>query len=142
MLAGDKMGILFPTDAWVKALQEVVNHSAEYREAARDFEADFLFVVEPVKPGEGAVYFYLDLSHGTCRAAYEVMDGVLPKAGFTIRAPKAVWKKVILKQLDPIQGMITNQLKLKGNMVVMMKNVKPAKVLVECATYVETSFED
>jgi putative sterol carrier protein len=88
------------------------------------------------------VYFYLDLWHGACREAYEVMDGVLPKAGFTITAPKAVWKKVILKQLDPIQGMITNQLKLKGNMVVMMKNVKSAKVLVECATCVDTAFED
>ena len=57
-----------------------------------------------------------------------------------IRAPAAVWKKVVLKQLDPMQGMITNQLKLKGNMVVMMKNVKAAKILVECATLVDTSF--
>ena len=136
------MSALFPTDAWVKALMEVVNHSEAYHEAARDFEADFVFIVEPVTPGDAPVYFYLDLSHGFCRAAYEVMDGVLPKAGFTISAPKKVWKKVILKQLDPMQGMITNQLKLKGNMVVMMKNVKSAKVLVECATFVDTSFED
>jgi putative sterol carrier protein len=136
------MSLLFATDAWVKALMEVVNHSEAYHEAAKDFEGDFVFVVEPATPGGSPVYFYLDLWHGACRAAYEVKDGILPKAAFTIRAPAAVWKKVIFKQLDPMQGMITNQLKLKGNMVVMMKNVKSAKVLVECATYVETAFED
>jgi len=134
------MSLLFATDAWVKALMEVVNRSAAYHEAARDFEGDFVFVVEPAAVGGTPVYLYLDLWHGACRTAYEVMDGNPPKAAFTIRAPAAVWKKVVLKQLDPMQGMITNQLKLKGNMVVMMKNVKAAKILVECATLVDTSF--
>jgi len=134
------MSLLFATDAWVKALMKVVNHSEAYHEAAKDFEGDFVFVVEPAAAGGTPVYFYLDLWHGACRTAYEVVDGNPPKAAFTIRAPAAVWKKVVLKQLDPMQGMITNQLKLKGNMVVMMKNVKAAKILVECATLVDTSF--
>ena len=51
-----------------------------------------------------------------------------------------MWKKVIEVKLDPIQGMMTRQLKLRGNMVKIMKAVKAAKELVNCCTMVESEF--
>jgi putative sterol carrier protein len=51
-----------------------------------------------------------------------------------------MWKKVLTKELDPIQALVTARLKLKGNMVMIMKNVKAAKELVESCTRVETEF--
>jgi len=50
------------------------------------------------------------------------------------------WKKVVLAQLDPIQALMTGQLKLKGNMVMVMKNVKAAQEIVRACTRIETEF--
>jgi putative sterol carrier protein len=48
---------------------------------------------------------------------------------------------VLAGKLDPVQGMVTRQLKLDGNLVKIMKNVKAAQELVRCATRVPTTFE-
>jgi putative sterol carrier protein len=134
------MSILFPSDAWVKALMEVLNKSAAYEDAAKTWEGDFYFVIEPGGSMTQPVTLYMDLWHGKCRDAYEVKDPAATTPAFRLNAPVANWKKVLLKQLDPIQGMITGQLKLKGNMAVIMKSVKAAKELVTCTTLVETEF--
>jgi putative sterol carrier protein len=55
-------------------------------------------------------------------------------------APLSSWRKVIAKELDPIQGLLTRRLKLKGNMAMIMRNVKAAQELVECCTHIETEF--
>ena len=44
------------------------------------------------------------------------------------------------KQLDPIQAMMTGQLKLRGNMAVIMRYVRAAKELVESCTRIPTIF--
>ena len=37
----------FPSDAWIKALMDDLNKSAAYAEAAKTWEGDFYFIVEP-----------------------------------------------------------------------------------------------
>lgn len=39
--------IKFATDEWIKALMEVINKSEAYAQAARNWEGDFYFIVEP-----------------------------------------------------------------------------------------------
>ena len=132
----------FPSDAWIKALMEELNKSAAYAEAAKTWEGDFYFVVEPGGSLTKAVLLYMDLWHGKCREAFEVADESVKKPVFRMSAPPATWKKVLTKKLDPIQGLMTGQLKLKGNMAMVMKSVKAAKELVEASTRVETEFPD
>ncbi len=134
------MAYKFPSDAWVKALMEDLNKSEAYAEAAKTWEGDFYFIVEPGGAQEKAVLLYMDLWHGKCRDAYEVTDESSKSPVFRMSAPVTTWKKVLTKQLDPIQGMVTGQLKLKGNMVMVMKSVKAAKELVESCTRVDTEF--
>jgi putative sterol carrier protein len=130
----------FPGDSWVKALMEDLNQSAAYAEAAKNWEGDFYFVVDPGGTLEKTVVLYMDLWHGKCREAFEVADESAKTPVFRMTAPVATWKKVLTKQLDPIQGLVTGQLKLKGNMAMVMKSVKAAKELVEGCTRVDTEF--
>ena len=130
----------FPSDAWIKALMEDLNKSVAYAEAAKTWEGDFYFIVEPGSGLDKTVILYMDLWHGNCRDAFEVADESAKTPVFRMSAPVAVWKKVLTKKLDPIQGMVTGQLKLKGNMAMVMKNVKAAKELVESCTRIETEF--
>jgi putative sterol carrier protein len=60
---------------------------------------------------------------------------------FKITADMEKWKKVLAGKLDPVQGMVTRQIKLDGNLVKIMKNVKAAQELVRCATRVPTVYE-
>ena len=134
------MAYKFPSDAWVRALMEDLNKSAAYAEAAQTWEGDFYFIVEPGGTLQKPVYLYMDLWHGKCREAFEVADESVRNPVFRMSAPVATWKKVLTKKLDPIQGLMTGQLKLKGNMAMVMKSVKAAKELVESSTRVETDF--
>ncbi len=134
------MSIPFPSDAWVKALMVEINKSADYAEAAKHWEGDFVFVVEQIDEQPQPLCLYMDLWHGQCREAALLADDTAKTPQFRLSAPLKTWKKVLLKQLDPLQGIMTGQLKLKGNMAAVLKNVKAAKVLVECCTLVPTMF--
>lgn len=134
------MAIKFPSDAWIKALMEKLNQSKAYQEAARNWEGDFYFVVQKSPGVPQDTYLYMDLWHGKCRDAYEVSSASQEKPEFTINAPLPTWKKVLDKKLDPIQGLVTRQLKLQGNLMKVMKAPKAAVELVNCATEVDTEW--
>ena len=136
------MTLKFPSDAWIKALMQELNRSEAYADAAKTWEGDFYFIIEPGGTVEKPLILYMDLWHGKCREAFEVTDESVKTPVFRLSAPLATWKKVLTRQLDPIQGLVTGQLKLKGNMAMVMKSVKAAKELVEASTRVDTEFLD
>ena len=134
------MAFRFPSDEWIKAMEEAVNNSEAYRKSATKWEGDFYFVCEPGPGLPEPKVLYIDLWHGEARSACEVADESEKAPEFVIRAPVATWRRVIEKKLDPIQGMITGQLKLSGTMSKIMRFPKAASELVNCATKVPTEF--
>jgi len=136
------MTIKFPTDEWIKALCEELNKSEAYAQAAATWEGDFYFIIEAGGSLPKPVYLYMDLWHGKCRSAGAVANPDEKKPEFVIAASLADWRKVIEKKLDPIQGMMTRKLKLKGNMMKIMKVPKAAAELVNCCTLVPTEFPE
>ncbi len=134
------MTITFPTDAWAKAMMDDLNESAAYLEAAKNWEGDFYFIVDPGGTLTEKAVLYMDLWHGKCRDACLVADPAEKTPAFRLSGPAATWKRVMTKQLDPMQAMMTGQLKLTGNMVMVMKNVRAAKELVESCTRIPTEF--
>src|SRR5579884_274241 len=78
---------------------------------------------------------------GECRKAmYSDSLENLPKAAFTYRGPYSNWRKLIDKQIDPIQGILTGKFKLEGSMMKIMRYTKAAKEMVNTATLVQTEF--
>jgi putative sterol carrier protein len=133
------MPIRFATEDWIKALMTELNQSDAYRAAAKDWEGDFYFVVNAGSL-PSPVYLYMDLWHGECRAAYAVAEPASKTPEFTIEASLPTWHKVVDKKLDPIQGLMTRQLKLTGPMIKVMKAPKAAMELVQCCTRIETEW--
>jgi putative sterol carrier protein len=136
------MAINFISDEWIQTLQKELNESEAYRQAARNWEGDFYFCVTPSSSGKEQSTFYMDLWHGECRDAFLVTDESARDPVFIMSAPLNVWKKVITKKLDIVQGLLTRQVKLKGNMAMIMRNVKAAQEIVECCTHIETEFPE
>jgi putative sterol carrier protein len=134
------MAYLFPSEEWVQAFVAEINKSAAYRKSATTWEGDFYFVVEPGPGIPQRAYMYLDLWHGEARSGRLVADSSEQKPEFVISATLPVWQKVLRKKLDPIQGMVTGQLKVKGTLPKIMRYTKAAIELVNCTTKVETDF--
>jgi len=134
------MGIKFATDEWGKALMAAVNSSEAYAKAAAHWEGDFYFITTAGQGVPQDTYLYLDLWHGKARDAYVVADPSSKQVAFELRAPIDVWRKVLEKKVDPIRGIMTGQLKLKGNMMTVLKAPKAATELVGCASKVDTEW--
>lgn len=134
--------VQFPSDEWVKQLETELNSSEAYADAAKNWEGDFYFVIDPDKdnPQLETKYLYMDLWHGKCRAAYAVDNKDVKNPAFIMSGAYSKWKRVVTAQLDPIQGLMTGQLKLKGNMVMVMKNVKAAQEMVKACTRIDAEF--
>ena len=133
--------IKFGSEEWVKALENELNTSQAYEDAAKTWEGDFYFVVDPEGVVTQPMYLYMDLWHGKCRDAFVAADKSVKTPAFTMSGQYSKWKKVVMAQLDPIQALMTGQLKLKGNMVMVMKNVKAAQEIVRACTRIDTEFE-
>ncbi len=132
--------VQFATDAWINHFHQEVNRSEAYRHAARNWEGDFYFIIEPEGSLTEPVYMYMDLWHGASREAFIAQNPAAKNPEFIISAPVSAWKDVIELRLDPIKGLMTKKLKLKGNMAKIMRAVKAANELVRCTTYVPTKF--
>jgi putative sterol carrier protein len=128
----------FPSDAWIKELSSQLNTSEAYERSAKDWEGDFVFVVEPDEAYADTAYLYLGLYHGKSPDAALVDDIDGRPVEFVISAPYSTWQRVIEGKLDPIQGMMMGRLKLKGDLRKIMRYPRAAKEIVSCCAYVPT----
>jgi putative sterol carrier protein len=133
------MAIKFPSDEWIKELARQLNASESYEKSAKDWEGDFVFVIEPDEH-HPAAYLFLGLYHGKSTDAALLSSETERPAEFIIRATFDNWRRVIEGKLDPIQAMMTRKLKLQGDMKKVMRYPKAAKEIVSCCALVPTDF--
>jgi putative sterol carrier protein len=134
------MAFTFPSDAWIKELSRRLNESESYERSAKDWEGDFVFVVDPDEEYDETAYLFLELHHGKSPGAERVGAEDEREAEFLIRAPYGVWRRVIEGDLDPIRGMMTRRLKLSGNLMKIMRYPKAAQEIVSCCAEVPTDW--
>jgi putative sterol carrier protein len=134
------MAFKFPSDEWIKELSKQLNGSEAYEQSAKDWEGDFVFVVEPDEAYSDTAYLFLGLYHGKSSDAAAVASLDEREVEFVLRAPFSIWRQVIEGKLDPIQGMMTRKMKVQGNMMKIMRYPKAAKEIVTCCALVPTDF--
>ena len=131
------MTAMFPSPEWLAGLKEKLNADERYREIARNWEGDLFFFIEPEGNLKDPLTFYLDLWHGTCRAAEYAADSAkYPSPVFTLRARYNDITSVLLGKMNPMTAMMTSKLKVSGNMGYMMRNVPTVLDFVRCANEV------
>ena len=133
--------VLFGSPEWLQALQQELNTSPAYAAAARNWEGDFYFIINPEGTSTRPIYLYMDLWHGQCRSAQLVEDLREKNPAFVMSGGYTKWKKVVTAQLDPLQALATGQMKLKGNLIAVMKSVRAAQELVQACTRIDTEFD-
>jgi putative sterol carrier protein len=134
------MAFKFPSDEWIKELSSRLNESEAYEKSAKDWEGDFIFVIEPDEAYDDTAYLFLSLYHGKSPDAAMIASEDERDSEFVIRAAFSNWRKVIEGKLDPIPGMLTRKLRLTGNMKKIVRYPKAAQEIVACCAHVETEF--
>ncbi|WP_010916653.1 SCP2 sterol-binding domain-containing protein [Thermoplasma volcanium] len=131
----------FPSDEWVSEYCNRLNNNPDYADAGKTWEGDILFVVQPDENYSKTEYIYIDLYHGKCRSAKYVHEGEeVPKAEFRYVGKYGNWIRLLNKEIDPIQGILTGKFKLEGSMMKIMRYTKAAKEMVNTAAQVKTEF--
>jgi putative sterol carrier protein len=134
------MAIKYASEEWVQAAREAINKSQAYKEAAKKWEGDMYFIVEPEGGLKEKIFMYFDLWHGECRAASVVTDESAKTPAYRFWAPVGVWRQILEKKVDAVQAMMTGKLSLKGDMAQIMKMPKAASELVNSMLQFETEF--
>ncbi len=131
----------FPSEEWVSEYKEKLNTNAAYEDAAKNWEGAMTFIVQRDASFDHEAFIYLDLYHGKCREAkFSLAEGDLPVPEYKYSGPYGNWRKLINKEIDPIQGLLTGKFKLQGSMMKVMRFTKAAKEMVNTTTIVQTEF--
>lgn len=128
------MSNTFPSSEWLQGLLEKLNSDEKYAKVAKDWEGDLLFFIEPEGSLSQQLSFYLDLWHGECKKVeFNPATGTYPHPVFELRASYTNITAILTGKLDPMTAMLTNKLKIKGNLGYMMRNVPTVLDFVRCA---------
>jgi len=122
----------FPSSEWLSNFMEKLNADEQYARIAKNWEGDLLFVIDPEENLTNSAYLYLDLWHGKCRQV-EIRKDIGEAPAFILRSGYTNFMEILSGKLDPMQAMMTRKLNVKGNMLVMMRNVPTVLDFVRCA---------
>ena len=131
---------IFATQEWLDEIAKLLNDDPAYAEGAKNWEGDFLYIIEPdeVEPNPG--YYYIDLYHGKCRKAVMLKDPSEVKAEFELSATYSNWKKILTGELDGNKAMMTRKMKFKGNITKVMKDVKAGQAYAKALASLKTEY--
>lgn len=128
------MPAIFPSEEWLKGLEEKLNSDTKYNGIAKDWEGDMVIVIEPEGRLNERLTFYLDLWHGTCRKVeFKPQADAHPNPTFTLTSSYNNITAILTGKLNPMTAMMTTKLKVKGSMGYMMRNVPTVLDFVRCA---------
>ena len=131
----------FPSEAWVVEYVAKLNANANYEDAAKKWEGAMTFVVRQDPAFDKDAYIFLDLFHGKCRGSkFSFSPDDLPASQYRYIGPFTNWRRLINKEIDPIQGILTGKFKLEGSMMTIMRFTRAAKEMVATASTVQTEF--
>ncbi len=128
------------TKEWLEAFGKAINDNPAYRESAAMWEGDMLCVIEPSGPLDHEVRFFIGLYHGECTGVKLLKEGEEVDTEFTLAGPYDNWIKVVNKELDTIQAVMSGKLRLTGNMAKLMRATRAAQEIVNSLQNVETEF--
>lgn len=133
------MAAIFPSEAWLKALEQKLNTDPRYQQIAKNWEGDLFFFIEPGGNLKEPLTFYLDLWHGACRKVeYQPAPESYPNTTFTLSASYPDITSILIGKLHPMTAMMTSKLKVKGSLGYMMRNVPTVLDFVRVAQEVTT----
>ncbi|WP_255152525.1 SCP2 sterol-binding domain-containing protein [Halorarius halobius] len=160
--------IVFPSQAWFTEYRKRINGDDEYAEISGDwgvgFDGDFVFEMrqmpvddidfdalpeelaaeleEYVDRETGTGYALLGLEGGECTSAELIADVDDVEYGFKMVAEFDTWKQLVSGQIGAIDGMMSGQFELEGDMQKVLQYSDSAARLTELSSNIDATFVD
>ncbi|MEM3540486.1 MAG: SCP2 sterol-binding domain-containing protein, partial [Thermoplasmata archaeon] len=83
--------------------------------------------------------FILYLKDGVCENC-EIVKDISKNAPFKLSATYSNWKKIIDGKINPTQAMLTGQMKVEGNMALLLRYASAAIAMVKVAQSIPTKY--
>jgi putative sterol carrier protein len=131
---------VFPSQDWILATKEKLNTDEKYTQIAKNWEGDLRLILEPDGSLKESLWMYWDLWHGKCRDAYiEDQTSTLIPA-LIIKAPYRNFVKIISGEVNVMQALMGRMVGVRGNMLLIMRNVPTVINFVRCCQEVTHSW--
>ncbi|SFS11381.1 Putative sterol carrier protein [Halomicrobium zhouii] len=128
-------------DAWVRAWRDRLNDSEEFVDAAGEFEAAILFVVQPDESYDGdPVRMLVDVADGECVTAAAVAVDADRQYDYALRGPYAAWKALLRDELDTAEAVMGGPFDVEGDTLALMSHRKAFLAMVATARDVDVEF--
>jgi len=124
-------------EAWAKEFCEALNNSPEYEAAAKGWGIDFDGAILMRMTHSGEMEFdagaFVDLKDGKCLGINVIGPEDEPPRppGLVLEGPMLLWKKLAFKELEPIQTIMKGELKVEGDMALVMRYAQAAMMLAD-----------
>ena len=137
---------VFPSREWCEALVAAINEDPETPRAGVGWDGDFAaavlaeppFLKEPfagyVQPANGKIVGFRILED------LDEIEEIEP--AYEARASYTVWKRLILGSLDPIEALVSGNLKFRGDLEPIVARVQFKELLRRAMAKVPTTFVD
>lgn len=136
--------IAFGTPEWAATLRETVNRSSEYRNAAArwgvGFNGNLLFAFEADAAMTAPRYLFLALARGRCERAEFTGGPSHPDAGFTLRAPFALWREILERRTLAAAAILTGRLRVEGDKLALLRHAGANRALIHVVASVPTAY--
>jgi len=129
----------FPSDEWAAEFRSALNKNPAYKEAARAWEGDILFLIRGADPNAPAPGVHLALAHGECSASTFHPDARTVSAEFVYEGTPENWQRLIRGELDPVKAILDGTFRIRGNLAKAMRFTRAAKELVETAARIPST---
>ena len=116
----------------MQEIKEKLNTDEQYASIAHKWEGDMRIVIEPDDKLKEPLWLYFDLWHGKCRDAYIEAQSSTINPAFILKTSYENIVKILSGEVGVMQALMTRMLGLRGNMVVMMRNVPTVLDFVRC----------
>jgi len=129
------------TEGWAAEWRDALNASDAYRQAAASWEGAVVAAMR-AEPERGIARraVFLDLWHGTCRAARLASDADVESARYVLTASASTWVELLGGALDPASAVMGGRLELtKGSVMALFPHIAAARELVAVAKALPTT---
>lgn len=129
----------FGSMEYLEEVRRRSNADEEYQRLARDESDSYLMVIK-AEPGKGipeTLTIGYAADHGTIT---EVWIGER-KTDFVLTAPYGVWVRILTGKLDPNKAMMMRKLKVKGNLLQLLRTADATIRWLQVLQTIPTEFE-
>lgn len=138
------MGAPFGTPQWARSLEEEINASSEYRNAATSwgvgFNGNILLAFEADETLKDARSLLVRLREGACQGAEFVTGTSHADAGFVLRAPFRLWREILERKTLAATAILTGRMHVEGDRMLLLRFLAAHRALVHCTASLDTVF--